>query len=42
VEEGFSREVLKGVLTKVVLSSIFQDLANEYVLIDIEIMGPWI
>jgi hypothetical protein len=41
-EEGGFGKVLKNVLTKVVLSSIFQDLAHEYVLTNIEIIGPWI
>jgi hypothetical protein len=42
VEEGVFGEVLEGALTKVVLSSIYQDLAHEYVLTNNEIMGPWI
>jgi hypothetical protein len=42
VEEGVFGEVLEGVFRKVVLSSIFQDLAHDYVLTNIEIMGPWI
>ncbi len=42
VEEGVFGKVLKNAPTKVVLSSIFQDLAHEYVLTNIEIIGPWI
>ncbi len=41
-EEGVYGEVFKGVPTKVVFSSILRDLAHEYVLTNIEIMGPWI
>jgi len=41
-KEGVYGEVFKGAPTKVVFNSILRDLAHEYVLTNIEIMGPWI
>ncbi len=40
--EGIFREVLEGAPTKIILSPILRNLAHEYVLTNIEVMGLWI
>jgi hypothetical protein len=41
-EEGVAREVLEGVIEKVVHTPSLRDLAHSYVFTNMEIMSPWI
>jgi hypothetical protein len=41
-EEGAYWEVFEGTRTKMVFSPILRDLTHKYVLINTEIMSPWI